>query len=116
MKIKNTFIIPFLGKENKSFQNSLIVISLSLAAGIGYYLIKKNRDNKRSIRKNNKPSAFKRDMRMEIKNSTKDLLGVQKDRKDLIQVQVPEAGTLNWKKSRTTSVFPPIPDPNIRIN
>ena len=55
-------------------------------------------------------------IRTGIKKSTGHLKGELKDRIVATKINVPEAGTLNWRKNRKKSMFPPIPDPNIRIN
>ena len=52
---------------------------------------------------------------MKSRQSSEDLLGDLKHRHDPSKINVPEAGTLNWKKNTEKSMFPPVPDPNIRI-
>ncbi len=112
MKNKIIFTIPFLGKKNNELKNSLLFISIAIGASIGYYFIKK----KIFTKPLNKIGELSSNLRMEIKNSSSHLLGDFKDRDDLTKIDVPEAGTLNWRKNREKSIFPPIPDPNIRIN
>lgn len=112
MKNNNIYIIPFLGKTNKELNSSLLLISLAIGASIGYYFVKKYAVNK--LAKNS--GSVLNDIRREVENSTANLLGNPKDRNDPTKINVPEAGTLNWRKNRDKSIFPPIPDPNIRIN
>lgn len=112
MKIKNTFIIPFLSEKNKELNSSLLAISIAIGAGIGYYFIKKYIIK---MPLNNIGETIS-DLRMDTKNSTEYLLGNPKNRNEATKIDVPEAGTLNWRKNHEKSMFPPIPDSNIRIN
>ena len=116
MKNKNNFIIPFLGIKNKELNGNLLFISVAIGAGIGYYLIKKISFGKIRPKPQNDLGSPINDLRREIKNSSKSLLGDYDDNHDPIKINVPEAGTLAWKKNRDRSMFPPIPDPNIKIN
>lgn len=116
MKNKNNFIIPFLGGRNKGLSSNLLFISVAVGAGIAYYFIKNFGGNKVNTKPETNPRSSVNDLRTDIKNSSKSLLGDYDDNHDPIKINVPEAGTLAWKKNRDRSIFPPIPDPNIRIN
>lgn len=116
MKNKNIFIIPFLGKKNKELNNNLLFISIAIGASVGYYFLKKYAFKKAVNKEINNFGKSLSDVRTDIKNSTENLLGDLKHRNDPTKINVPEAGTLNWRKNREKSMFPPIPDPNIRIN
>lgn len=116
MKNKNNLIIPFLGMKNKELNGNLLFLSIAIGASIGYYLLKKFGSNKTKSKPQSKLGSSITDMRTDVKNSTKSLLGDYDDHHDPIKINVPEAGTLAWKKNRDRSMFPPIPDPNIKIN
>jgi hypothetical protein len=116
MKNKNNFIIPFLGARSNKLNGNLLFLSVAIGASVGYYLLKKFGSKKPQFKPQSKWDSSINDMRTEIKNSTKSLLGDYDDNHDPIKINVPEAGTLAWKKNRDRSMFPPIPDPNIKIN
>lgn len=116
MKNKNNFIIPFLGMKNKGLNGNLLFLSVAIGASVGYYLLKKFGSKKPQSKPQSNLGSSINDIRKEIKNSTRELLGDYEDNHDPIKINVPEAGTLAWKKNRDRSLFPPIPDPNIKIN
>lgn len=116
MKNKNNFIIPFLSIKNKELKSNLLFISAAIGAGIGYYFIKKIGFDKTRSKPQNDLGSPINDLRSDTKNSSKSLFGDYNDKNDPIKINVPEAGTLAWKKNRDRSIFPPIPDPNIKIN
>ncbi len=112
MKRKNIFVIPFRGKSDNRLDHGVVLVSLAVAAAAGYYFIKEylaKKDAKNAEEKN------VIDKRMKSRQSSEDLLGDLKHRHDPSKINVPEAGTLNWKKNTEKSMFPPVPDPNIRI-
>ena len=115
MNFKKNIEHSFLHAKNKHLNGSLLFISAAIGVSIGYYFIK-NFVSKTEAKPQNNFGASVNDMRRDIKNSTKNLLGDDDNNHDPIQIKVPEAGTLAWKKNRDRSMFPPIPDPNIKIN
>lgn len=116
MKNKNIFVTPFLGKSTNGLKSTLILTSIAVGASIGYYLLKRYGLNKTLTKPAQKFGAFINDVRADVKNASEHLLSDNNNNHDPIKINVPEAGTLNWKKNREKSMFPPIPDSNIRIN
>lgn len=116
MKNKNIFITPFLDKRNKELNNNLFFISIMIGASVGYYFLKKYMV-KKTLNKGIKHFENSlNDIPTTIKNSTENSLRDVKPGNNPIKINLPEAGRLNWRKNREKSMFPPIPDPNIRIN
>ena len=112
MKRKNIFVIPFQGKRDSGLDTGVVLVSLAVAAAAGYFFIKEYLA-KKEIKSGDDKNAI--DKRMKSRQSSEDLLGDIKHRHDPSKINVPEAGTLNWKKNTEKSMFPPVPDPNIRI-
>lgn len=112
MNKKNIFIIPFLGKRDKGLDSGIVLASLAIAATAGYFFIREYLAKKEA---KNVDDHNVIDKRMKSRQSAEDLLGDVKHRHDPSKINVPEAGTLNWKKNPEKSMFPPVPDPNIRI-
>jgi hypothetical protein len=115
MNFKKNINHSLLGIKNEHLTSNLLIISLAIGAGIGYYFLKKIA-HKTKPKSQNEFGASVNDIRKDIKSSSKNLLGDYDDNHDPIKINVPEAGTLAWKKNRDRSMFPPIPDPNIKIN
>ena len=112
MNKKNIFIIPFLGKRNKGLDSGIVLASLAIAATAGYFFIREYLAKKEAKNINNDNTV---DRRTKGRQTAENLLGDVKHRHDPSKINVPEAGTLNWKKNPEKSMFPPVPDPNIRI-
>lgn len=109
---KNIFNIPFLGKKDNHLDKSFVFVAAIAGATIGYLLLKEYLTGQKPQAANEKGIS---DKRGNGRKSAEKLLGDIKHRQDPTKINVPEAGTLNWKKNQDKPMFPPVPDPNIRI-
>ncbi len=116
MKNKHIFKIALPNKQNKGLVSNVLFISIVVGFSIGYFFLRKNAINKNEINSTKNSYKLKNDLRKDDKKRYESLLGKPNDRNNPTKINVTEAGTLNWRKNRDQSMFPPIPDPNIRIN
>lgn len=110
MKGKNIFIIPFLNKKDNSSNEMILLSSLAAGAAIGFFLFKEyisKSPRKKAVEKSGEIT----DKRVKGRKSAENLLGDTKHRHDPSKINVPEAGTLNWKKNQDKPIFPPVTEP-----
>ncbi len=94
-------------KQDNSLVNNLLFVSIVVGASVGYLLVRMNTINKKRL---------KSESRIITKSNRTYVLGEDKDGNNPIKVNLQRVGSLNWRKNRDQSMFPPVPDPTIRIN